>query len=231
MASTPEVTPATDCPSCKKPEALCVCSLVRELPCRTRILVLQHPQEPDHELGSAWLAFQCLEGARLRIGLSAPNLTSAWNQAGEGGGPIDPSRWGILYLGSGPQGPAPRGARLFWTDKKGVPKSADENAALLKQLQGVVVLDGTWSQAKALWWRNPWVLKLKRLMLAPAAPSLYRELRKEPRKECLSTIESIAEVLDALGENPASSAHLRESFGDLLARYRALKKTGAGQRR
>lgn len=185
---------------------------------KTQILVLQHPQEPDKDLGSAWLAVQCLDGARLKVGLSWPNLSKAWGE------PVDPSRWGVLYLGSGPTGPAPAQAPLFWTDKKGLPKTAEENQALLKSLKGIVILDGTWSQAKALWWRNPWVLKLKRLMLSPTHPSLYRELRREPRRECLSTIESIALALDALGEPQEASAHLRSSFQDLLGRYRGLKK-------
>ncbi len=130
----------------------------------------------------------------------------------------------MLYLGSGPTGPAPAGFPLFWTDKKGLPKSADENRKLIDGLEGLVVLDGTWSQAKALWWRNAWLLKLKRLMLAPPAPSLYRELRKEPRRECLSTIESIAVALDAMGEPASATAHLRSAFGDLLDRYRKTRQ-------
>lgn len=217
-SNQPQSQKLQDCPNCRKTPALCVCSSVRPQRVNTQILVLQHPQEPDKDLGSAWLAVQCLERARLKVGLSWPNLSKAWGE------PVDPSRWGVLYLGSGPTGPAPAQAPLFWTDKKGLPKTAEENQALLKSLQGIVILDGTWSQAKALWWRNPWVLKLKRLMLSPTQPSLYRELRREPRRECLSTIESIALALDALGEPQEASAHLRVSFQDLLSRYRELKK-------
>ncbi len=185
-------------------------------------MVLQHPQEPDKDLGSAWLAVQCLEGARLQVGLSWPNLSRAWSKTPVE--PLDASKWAVLYLGSGPKpgAPIPQGARLFWTDKKGIPKPEAENKKLLKTLEGLVVLDGTWSQAKALWWRNPWLLKLKRLMLAPSTPSLYGKLRKEPRSECLSTLESIALALEDLGEDQAISSHLRSAFSDLLSRYRAL---------
>jgi len=229
MVTSPETAPKqadlnpADCTTCQKPAALCVCSLVKPQSCRLKVLVLQHPQEPDQDLGSAWLAVQCLEGARLRIGLSTPNLAKAYGEA------VDPSKWGVLYLGSGPKGQAPRGATLFCTDKKAVPKSPEENQKILDSLEGVVVLDGTWSQAKALWWRNAWMLKLKRLMLAPPKPSLYKELRKEPRRECLSTIESIALMLEAMGERPETSAHLRSSFEDLLNRYRQLRR-GRGRR-
>ena len=107
-------------------------------------LVLQHPQEPDHEIGSAWLATECLENGRLKVGLSWPNLAKAWGE------PVDASRWGVLHLGSGPKGPAPAGAALFAVDKKGVPLESDAAAARLAKLEGVIVLDGTWSQAKTL---------------------------------------------------------------------------------
>ena len=38
---------------------------------------------------------------------------------------------------------------------------------MLRGLDGVVLLDGSWSEAKTLWWRNPWLLKLRRLVLDP----------------------------------------------------------------
>ncbi|MBU6375841.1 MAG: DTW domain-containing protein, partial [Bdellovibrionales bacterium] len=121
-------------------------------------------------------------------------------------------------------GPPPSGASLYGVDKKGAPLEPEANASKLSRIQGVIVLDGTWSQAKTLWWRNAWLLKLQRLMLSPRQPSLYRDLRREPRRECLSTLESIAEVLEARAESPEAIAHLRSSFSDLLSRYRKLKK-------
>jgi type I site-specific restriction-modification system R (restriction) subunit len=48
-----------------------------------------------------------------------------------------------------------------------------------------VLLDGTWSQAKALWWRNAWMLKCQRVILGPKRPSAYGKLRKEPRQDGL----------------------------------------------
>ncbi len=88
-------------------------------------------------------------------------------------------------------------------------------------LDGIVALDGTWAQAKTMWWRNAWLLKLKRLVLHPSRPSLYGKLRKEPRRECLSTIESVAEALEALGEDAAVCEALRGHFGRLLGKYQA----------
>ncbi|MBL8994133.1 MAG: DTW domain-containing protein, partial [Spirochaetia bacterium] len=80
----------------------------------------------------------------------------------------------------------------------------------------------TWSQAKTLWWRNPWLLKLKRAVLLPREGSMYGKLRREPRKECLSTIESIASALDAVGEEKEIGSELRSTFRKLLQKYRDL---------
>ena len=41
------------CPRCGKPADLCVCAALRELPTSLHVLILQHPQEPDKEIGTA----------------------------------------------------------------------------------------------------------------------------------------------------------------------------------
>ena len=51
---------------------------------------------------------------------------------------------------------------------------------------------------------------------------MYGELRREPRREALSTIESVAETLEALGDSPEAIEKLRSSFGELLRRYGCL---------
>lgn len=209
------------CLKCEKPEHLCVCSLIQPRKNRVQVLVLQHPQEPDKLLGTAKLTHLALENSKLRIGLSTANLRKA-----TGDETAEPSKWGVLYLGSGLKSAAgdktkaPR-AGLTVVKKNGEPLPDAEQSKVLESLTGIIVLDGTWSQAKALWWRNPWLLKLRRLILQPSEPSLYRELRKEPRRECLSTIESVAECLKFLGEEPEIPVHLREIFSELLKKARA----------
>jgi hypothetical protein len=87
------------------------------------------------------------------------------------------------------------------------------------------LLDGTWSQAKTLWWRNAWLLKCKRAALLPRSASLYGSMRKEPRKECLSTLESVALTLESLHESPEIGQSLRSSFRRLLQKARDERKT------
>jgi DTW domain-containing protein len=198
------------CTQCLKSPELCVCASIRPLSARTQILILQHPQEPDHELGSARITQLSLPNATLKIGLSWPNLSAALGQTAQS------SQWGVLYLGSGIKGEKKSTSTLQFVTKQSAPAPAPPT------LTGFVILDGTWSQAKALWWRNAWLLKLKRAVLTPTRKSLYRELRKEPRNECLSTIESVAELFDALGEAPETSDSLRSLFSALLDKKRTL---------
>ena len=98
-------------------------------------------------------------------------------------------------------------------------------AAALEGLEGVIVLDGTWSQAKALWWRNPWLLKCQRVILNPSQPSRYGKLRYEPRRDSLSTLESVALLVSHLEDRPDIAAALVASFDRLLERYKALPRS------
>jgi hypothetical protein len=100
----------------------------------------------------------------------------------------------------------------------------DHQRAILKAIEGIVLLDGTWSQAKALWWRNPWMLKCQRVILGPKRPSAYGQLRREPRRDGLSTIEAAAMLLAALERRPEIAATLSGSFERMLARYREVQR-------
>jgi DTW domain-containing protein YfiP len=201
------------CPRCLKEDLLCVCDGIAPLDTRRHVLLLQHPQEPDKELGTARIAHLALRNSTMRIGLSWPNLSKAL------GRPAVHGNWGVLYLGGQSAKPAkaqsPPG-RLIISARAG--KAVDPSGV---DLEGIVALDGTWAQAKTMWWRNAWLLKLKRLVLHPSRPSLYGKLRKEPRRECLSTIESVAEALEALGEDAAVCEALRGHFARLLSKYKA----------
>ncbi len=101
----------------------------------------------------------------------------------------------------------------------------DQDAAL-RGIEGVILLDGTWSQAKAMWWRNAWMLKCRRVLLARARPSRYGKLRKEPRGDGLSTIEAAAMLMARLERDPKIEAVLNTNFAKMLERYRAAYPKG-----
>ena len=206
----------TDCPRCQKPLPLCVCDNITPIKSRIALLILQHPQEQDRALGTARLTAMHLANAVLKIGLSWPSLSRAL------GRPVaDPSRWAVLYLGSAKVAGLPARNEIVAINRKG--EREDSQRAILNRIEGVVLLDGTWSQAKALWWRNPWMLKCQRVILGPHRPSRYGQLRREPRRDGLSTIEAAAMLLAALEKRPEIATTLNGCFERMLARYREVQ--------
>lgn len=208
---------AAPCPRCGKTAPLCVCAGVTPIDNRLHLLILQHPQEQDVDLGTARLTALHFRKANVKVGLSWSSLEKA------SGAPADPKRWAVLYLGSAQVANFPAGRTVVALNKKGDPVPDQDEA--LKNLQGVIVLDGTWAQAKTLWWRNAWLLKARRIALKPQRPSRYGNLRREARKEALSTLEATALLMSTLENNPAIADALHDSFEKLLASYRK-KKAG-----
>jgi tRNA-uridine aminocarboxypropyltransferase len=207
-----------DCPHCGKPMPLCICDSVTPIKNRIQLLILQHPQEQDRALGTARLTARHFKDSVVKIGLSWPSLSRALGRSVG-----DPSRWSVLYLGSAKAADLDTDAEIVAINRKG--EFEANQRAILGHIDGIVLLDGTWSQAKALWWRNAWMLKCQRVILGPKRPSAYGKLRKEPRQDGLSTIEAAATVLSALEKRPDIAATLNESFERMLARYRQVQAT------
>lgn len=206
--------PSGICPECFKKLSLCVCSAIQPVENKVHVLILQHPQEPDKDLGTARVANLVLKASTLKTGFSVPNLRTVL------GFDVDPSQWIVLFLGSKYKfrQAIASGAHseILFFNKKG-----EEIQRPMDGIKGIVAIDGTWAQAKALWWRNAWLLKLTRAVINPRQKSLYGSLRREPRLECLSTIESIAYTLEILGEDQSVSRNLLDAFQFLITRYRA----------
>src|SRR4030081_91733 len=194
-----------DCPSCQKPLPLCICDSITPIENRVSLLILQHPQEQDRALGTARLTALHFTNAVLKVGLSWPSLSKAL------GRPVhEPLRGAVRYLGSAKVADLDTKSDIVAINRKG--EVEDHQRGILKDIEGVVLLDGTWSQAKALWWRNAWMLKCQRIILGPAQPSRYGKLRKEPRRDGLSTIEAAAMLLASLEKRPDIEATLNDSF-------------------
>ena len=176
---------------------------------RIFVLILQHPREKKEALATAAITRAMLSRAELVVGLSWPNLSQALGRR------VDAKRWAALYLGS--SRPARFGLRyeVIALDRRGEP--ATDQEAMLKGIDGVVVLDGTWKEAKTLWWRNPWLLKLRRLVLNPQRQSRYGRIRREPRREALSTLEATALLLSQLDGGPEVGVALLGALDRLLA--------------
>ena len=210
------VEAVADCPHCGKPLPLCICDSVTPIESRISLLILVHPQEQDKALGTARLTAMHFKNAVVKIGLSWPSLSKALGRKVD-----DPSRWAVLYLGSAKVSDLDTDAEIVAINRKG--EVEPHQRAILEDIEGVVLLDGTWSQAKALWWRNAWMLKCQRVILGPKRPSRYGQLRREPRRDGLSTIEAAGLLLAGLLKRPKIAEALDASFEHMLARYRQVQ--------
>ncbi len=220
MTDTPPEGPRAGACACGRPAALCVCPAAPVVDNGVAVLILQHPQEQDRVLGTARMLERCLSSARVTVGLSWRNLGHAAHAATEQAAP-DPRQWGVLYLGAGKAGSArpAGGPPLVALDRKGEPLA--DQAGGLAGLKGIVALDGNWAQAKALWWRNAWLTRLRRLVVIPQERSLYGNLRREARPDAVSTLEAVALALSVLEGDDSVRDRLLVPFRELVRRARA----------
>lgn len=155
-------------------------------------------------MATAPLVQELIENAKIKVGLSWPNLKKASESDTEG------EKWGVLFLGTQKEISKCKSPVSFLS-KKGIPLPEKP------KLDGIIALDGSWREAKALWWRNAWLTKLTRIMLNPPSPSVYGKKRAEPRREALSTLEAIGLVLADIHSNPKIFEFLSEEMRKRLA--------------
>jgi hypothetical protein len=186
---------------------------------RLFVLVLQHPREKKEALATAAAICAALRRAALVVGLSWPNLARAL------GRPADARQWAAVYLGSARPAAFGLEREIVVLDRAGMP-AADQDA-MLRGLEGVVLLDGSWSEAKTLWWRNPWLLRLRHLVLNPQHRSRFGRVRREPRREALSTLEAAALLLKHLDGGPEMEAALLDRLDRLIAEARTARPARA----
>lgn len=173
------------CLDCLRPHAACWCALVPRLETRTRVLILQHPRETRVPVGTARMAHRALVGSTLRVGVDFST---------------DPV---VMEALRGP-------AVLLFPGADAI--DLDELAPT--EPFTLVVVDGTWANARKLVRKNPALAALPQVRFTPSRPSEYR-IRREPAAHTVATIEAMAHVLGRLEGDPAR-------FEALLVPFRAM---------
>jgi tRNA-uridine aminocarboxypropyltransferase len=159
---------------------------------RTRVVLLQHPRERKTAIGTARLAHLCLPGSELHVGLELDDDDAVRSAlAATDGRPVH-----LLFPG---------------------PRAIDLAHAKIDGPITLVVVDGTWWQARKLLKRNARLAALPQIRFTPPTPSRYR-IRREPSDTCVATVEALAHVLGALEGAP-------ERFAALLRPFEAMVDT------
>ena len=207
------------CPSCKKETSYCICSDIKQIDNSVYVTVLQHPQEVKEPLNSGVLTHLSLKQSQIKVGFSWGNLKKV--------APPNlsiPKSWAVLYLGAKSEYPKMRGKfedQIYIANAK--EKLRESTPEDLGQIKGIIAIDANWKQAKTIWWRNSWFLKLPRIVLVTRTPSKYGSVRREPRKECLSTIESVSKCLDIIEEKRTYYGEMSQTLEKLIDVYKGVK--------
>ena len=174
------------CSRCLRPESACWCRDLPGIPTRTRVVFLQHPRERYVAIGTARMAHLALPGSSFIRGVQFDGDARVEALADD-----------------------PHAAILFPSD------DAADLRALAELPRTLVVVDGTWSQARKLVQRNPVLQRLPRVRFAPVRPGNYR-IRKEPAAHCLSTIEAVVEALGILEGEPERFLPMLGAFEQMI---------------
>lgn len=167
--------PRAYCSTCGFPKVTCVCHAVQQIDCRTRIDILQHPNEARAAKNTARLCQLCL-----------PHL-ALW--PGETPDDFDDFRMSL----------APTDHALFlYPSVNAIPLSEwrPQTQQTSDQPLRLVLIDATWRKAYRLMQLNPWLTQLQPVSLE-GYQACYG-IRKAPRAGQLSTLEAIAHALQQL---------------------------------
>lgn len=162
--------PRPRCERCLRPLSHCLCVHIPAISSRTRVLVLQHPDEAKHPLNTARLAALGLRNAELLTGEHFAQLDATVASAD-------------------------RAALLFPADDESLSASFDADSQSGSLL--LIVPDGTWRKARRIIRANPVLETLPRFSLPAGDPSAYR-VRKASEPAAVSTIEAIVRTLSVL---------------------------------
>ncbi|KAJ0246177.1 tRNA-uridine aminocarboxypropyltransferase [Hirschfeldia incana] len=92
------------------------------------------------------------------------------------------------------------------------------------KVRNLIVLDGTWSKARRMYVENPWLkLLCSHVKLEIEGASLYREVRRQPREGCLSTVESIVYAMKEMGEDTEGLDNMLDVFESMVGDQRRCK--------
>ncbi|RZC32850.1 DTW domain containing protein [Asbolus verrucosus] len=181
------------CSKCERPTSVCWCgSLPQPRLCpRSRIVLLQHPAEEKRCLRTApMLYFGLREGKCLVYkGKHFPGRHNDLENI------LKESNTILLY-------PSPKAVDL---------KCLLQNNTNISF--NLVIIDGTWPQAKSIFASNPILHNVKQVKLVTNTVSNYI-IRTQPTEGCLSTLETASEALEML-ENDESYRKLLQPLKTL----------------
>lgn len=167
------------CSSCCRPILVCWCPFLphEKIQIKSKLFVLQHPSEVKKCLRTAPILEKSLESKHFKIlrGKRFPGKHNMLQSI------FDTTNTLLLY-------PAADAVPVEDLD--------------LSIQYNIIIIDGTWPQAKAMYNGNKSLQNLRKVVINAEGTSNY-VIRTQPNDKCLSTVESAAIALSVLENNTA----------------------------
>ena len=171
------------CHVCRRPQATCYCSLVKPFESRPRFVILCHPREAKHRLGTARMAHLAMTNSLLLEGVDFSRHCRVNEILSD-----NRSFCTVLY-------PATKAINL-----SALPREQRTSWVPHGKEWVVFVLDGTWKSVRTMIRSSENLQRLPFVCFDPSQPSTYR-IRKQPQPNFYSTIEAIHHVIDLAGSH------------------------------
>jgi DTW domain-containing protein len=178
------------CYRCFRPLGSCLCDVIPAIDNRIPVLILQHPRERTHPFNTARLVALALSRSELLV-----DHASRLRQ--------NPELLGSL-----------EGCALLYPHERARDVSS---VPMSERPRKLIVIDGTWTQAKTLYRDLPALHALPHLTLPSGLRSAF-ELRKQPAAYCLSTLEATVFALRALEPETVGLSALLGTFDQMQHR-------------
>ena len=188
--------PRQNCDRCSRPAALCVCEALpdQRITTKTSLLVLQHPNERRKKnFSTVPLLRLVLENVQVMVGckFEAEQIAPLAEALQQDRQPL------LLFPGPGSVPLEELITSASMSDRS--TNSFPQPETVLSDESLVIVVDGTWTEAKNILRDSPTLVnKCKLVQFANEATSIYNSIREEPKPHCLSTLEACSKVLQIL---------------------------------
>ncbi|KAK2827738.1 hypothetical protein Q7C36_018664 [Tachysurus vachellii] len=171
------------CLRCCRPEKVCLCPFLpaEPLDVSTCLYIVQHPAEESRVLRTVPLLAACLPPGKCKV-LIGRRFSE--ERHAELAAVCRDTRTFVLYPGSDAE------------------NLEDMDVDFTVTPHNIVIIDGTWSQAKDMFLRNALFHLPKQVQLNSAPFSQY-VIRTQPTNMCLSTLECAAVTLSIMEKNQA----------------------------
>ncbi len=171
------------CYRCFWPKDLCWCGSITPMPTRTRFVFLMHPKEFKQEKAATGrLTHLCLPNSEILMGVAFDDDERVRELID------DPGNLGVLLY------PGKQAINLSGAESAGM---ASLRADLATRQLVVFILDATWALGRKMLKLSPGLQRLPRIMFTPDEPSRF-VIKQQPAPGCLSTLEAVHQLLQAL---------------------------------